>query len=366
MGCLPTKTSVELRGGAGEAATLPAATAVSAGVMTAEHVKMLEKLFALHRTGGNGAAAGQTVVIEREAEPVDLTPLREEMALRLADVLSKIQGDVSRQIGAVRDETKQLIGAIKIEPPSVPAPAVSYDPAPLRSEFHAEIARVRKDFSQAVEKAYTDLAKRIERQSDIDPEELARQVQSVVSGEIDRAVAEAVQRIEERAPARTQLVEVEPGAFDETEPLPHFLDDWRKHGRREREEPEPETPEARRERAIRAIALAAEERRGAVTSPYPGKRDYYLRKAQIAFKQKMAPAQAYTDMLSPEAKRKGLTVDQLCDRIISRHYEAEAALQHIHDAEAEGTAAVMRATDEGIVAAERAAIERLASIGGDA
>lgn len=235
------------------------------------------------------------------------------------------------------------------------------DLAPLRVEMHAEIARLRKDFSQAVEKAYTDLAKRIERQSDIDPEELARQVQSVVSGEIDRAVAEAVQRIEERAPARTQLVEVEPGAFDETEPLPHFLDDWRKHGKRE-----PETPEARRERAIRAIALAAEERRGAVTSPYPGKRDYYLRKAQIAFKQKMAPAQAYTDMLSTEAKRKGLTVDQLCDRIISRHYEAEAALQHIHDAEAEGTAAVMRATDEGIVAAERAAIERLASIGGDA
>lgn len=145
LGFLPTKTGVELRGPNG-GATLPAATAMQAGVMTAEHVKMLERLHTWHRTAAT-ALPGQTVVLEREPEPIDLTPLREEMAQRLTDVLSKIQADVSRQIEAVRQETRKAIGTIN---PSHAA-GVIHDPAPLRDELHAELARVREDMTKRIE-----------------------------------------------------------------------------------------------------------------------------------------------------------------------------------------------------------------------
>lgn len=256
---------------------------------------------------------------------------------------------------------------------SAPAAQPAADPAPIRTEMHAEIARLRKDLSNSVEKIYTDLTSRIEErpagQPAMDPAALLEQAESVIADRMDRAVSEAVRRVEERTGAITarqrEAVQFEPGAIDEDGPLPHMFDDWRPTARSEEPEPEPETPEDRRERAIQAIARAAEERRGAVTSPYPGKRDYYVHKANIAFKQKMAPARVYTEMLEPEAKRKGLTVDQLCDRIIACHYEAEAALQRIHDAEAEGVAAVLRAPADGIVDAERAAVARIEAIGGD-
>ncbi len=280
-----------------------------------------------------------------------------------------IPSDRSHRDAWVWDGSRIVIDESRIKPRSVAQPqAVQHQPAPadtapIRAELKEEIASVRKDFSAAVERTFRDLDQRIKERpsTTVDPDTLIRQAESLIAEKVDQAVAEATRRLEERRP-QTQLVEVEPGAIDETGPLPHFLDDWKTHGRRE--EPEPETPEQRRERAIRAIAVAAEERRGQLVSPYPGKRDYYQQKAAIAFKWKMSPNQHYTDMLAREAARKGLSVDQLCSRIIERHYEAERWLQEIHDTEAEGIAAVMRAPEEGVVAAEREAIAKLEAIGG--
>jgi hypothetical protein len=56
MGFIPTKTSVQARGPEGPQGDIPGATAGSAGVMTADQVRMLETVFQWHQTmqGGGG------------------------------------------------------------------------------------------------------------------------------------------------------------------------------------------------------------------------------------------------------------------------------------------------------------------------
>lgn len=52
IGVLPTKTSIELRDPDGDAGTIPAATTSAAGVMSAQHVRMLEEVYSAIRSGG--------------------------------------------------------------------------------------------------------------------------------------------------------------------------------------------------------------------------------------------------------------------------------------------------------------------------
>lgn len=65
IGFLPTGKTVEVRDPDGDAGTIPSATARSAGVMTAQHVQMLEEIFTWFLTN---AGSGAPVVIERSAD----------------------------------------------------------------------------------------------------------------------------------------------------------------------------------------------------------------------------------------------------------------------------------------------------------
>ncbi len=52
IGVLPTKTCVELKEPDGDKGTIPGATASAAGVMTAQHVRMLEEVYHAVRSNG--------------------------------------------------------------------------------------------------------------------------------------------------------------------------------------------------------------------------------------------------------------------------------------------------------------------------
>lgn len=102
IGVIPTKTSIELREPDGDAGTIPGATESAAGVMTAQHVRMLEDVYARFR-GGDAAAA--PVIIERAADTSHLASKAEVRALLSAIPRSM---DMTPALQALRSEIAAL------------------------------------------------------------------------------------------------------------------------------------------------------------------------------------------------------------------------------------------------------------------
>jgi hypothetical protein len=118
IGVLPTKTTVQLREPDGDAGTIPAATAASAGVMTARYVQMLEELYTRFQ-GGDAAAP---VIIERAADTSHLLTKAEAKALlsavpRAMDMtpaLQVLRGEIAALQRDMTDNAQRLLAA----PPS--------------------------------------------------------------------------------------------------------------------------------------------------------------------------------------------------------------------------------------------------------
>lgn len=118
IGVIPTKTSIELRDPDGDAGTLPAATESAAGVMTAQHVKMLEEAWRAYRQGGS------TVIVGQRAVPVDTSHfMTRDDVLRLVGeaVVDTVPHATPQSLAhlATRDEVAALARAVD-EIPALP------------------------------------------------------------------------------------------------------------------------------------------------------------------------------------------------------------------------------------------------------
>lgn len=122
IGVLPSKTSVELRQPDGAIDTLPAASSASAGVMTAQHVKMLEEVFTWFQTRAGDSAP---VIIERSADMSQYPTKLELKAMLQAMPRALDMGpDVSRLRGELMALQSEIIEAAKR---ALPAPSASTD-----------------------------------------------------------------------------------------------------------------------------------------------------------------------------------------------------------------------------------------------
>lgn len=112
IGFIPTKTGMEVREPDGDTGQIPAASASAAGIMTAQHVQMLEEVYASLRSNGGGGP----VIIERPADTsqfltkiearqllqqmpraLDVTPEVRALRTQVADLYDQISGS-SRQL----------------------------------------------------------------------------------------------------------------------------------------------------------------------------------------------------------------------------------------------------------------------------
>lgn len=103
IGALPTKTTVRITSTTGDFGTIPAATASSAGVMTADQVQKLERLWQFHETNAGG---GTLVVHSQPAVDTSQFPTRLEIQQALS-ALPKAQ-DPSRIVAAMRAQVDDL------------------------------------------------------------------------------------------------------------------------------------------------------------------------------------------------------------------------------------------------------------------
>ena len=122
IGILPTSTAVEIREPDGDVGAIPGATARSAGVMTAQHVRMLDEVFTWFRTH---AGDGAPVVIERHAD-MSQYPTRMEVKALVQAMPRAL--DMGPQVQALRGELmalhQEMAGAAK---GLLAAPATSTD-----------------------------------------------------------------------------------------------------------------------------------------------------------------------------------------------------------------------------------------------
>lgn len=151
IGVLPTKTSIELREPDGDAGTLPAATESAAGVMTAQHVKMLAEVWASYRGGA------QPIVIEAAAPPVDTSQFvtRAEAAHLMSEVQRRIPPPVPLKVVSAPSAVDQQVAALR------EAVARMQQVAPVDEAMAARIERMERD-QQAMVAEITDLRRIID------------------------------------------------------------------------------------------------------------------------------------------------------------------------------------------------------------
>ncbi len=111
MGCIPTKTSVELRGPEGSIGSIPAASEASAGVMTAEHVKMLQAIYTWHQT-------------EKSSGVVEIiTPAR--VAPETTAQVAAVRAGIAQISNRVAQLETALSSADRVEHLALPAPDIA-------------------------------------------------------------------------------------------------------------------------------------------------------------------------------------------------------------------------------------------------
>lgn len=119
---IPSQTGVEVREPDGDVGSFPAASPKSAGVMTAQHVRMLDEVFQWFRTHAGDSAP---VVIERHAD-MSQYPTRTEVKALLQAMPRAL--DMGPQVQALRGELmalhQEMAGAAK---GLLAAPPVSTD-----------------------------------------------------------------------------------------------------------------------------------------------------------------------------------------------------------------------------------------------
>lgn len=119
-----------------------------------------------------------------------------------------------------------------------------------------------------------------------------------------------------------------------------------------------------KEAGIAAVSAAAEARRSALTSQDPGKSQAYLMKYELVLRANAADETA-KNLLTAEAKARGLTYEQLRDLITTKRVLWERAVMAIEAVEAASKTAVAAAADRASVdAAVHTAKQLLAEIGG--
>lgn len=150
IGVLPTKTSIELREPDGDAGTLPAATESAAGVMTAQHVKMLAEVWASYRGGA------QPIVIEAAAPPVDTSQFvtRAEAAHLMSEVQRRIPPPVPLKVVSAPSAVDQQVAALREAVARMQA-------APVDEAMAARIERLERDH-QAIVAEINDLRRIID------------------------------------------------------------------------------------------------------------------------------------------------------------------------------------------------------------
>ena len=100
MGFIPTKTSVQARGPEGPQGDIPGATRASAGVMTADQVRMLETVFQWHQTVAGGGGVIEIITPAPAASPVGVAQLE---AIRQGfGTVSQRVADLERAMAAPR------------------------------------------------------------------------------------------------------------------------------------------------------------------------------------------------------------------------------------------------------------------------
>lgn len=109
IGFLPTRTSVQVREPDGDVGDIPAATAGAAGVMTAQHVQMLDELMRWYQTA---KAAAAPVVIERSDPNVSfqVQALRQALEAMQRDHATPLQIDTSQFLTKL--EARQLLSGL--------------------------------------------------------------------------------------------------------------------------------------------------------------------------------------------------------------------------------------------------------------
>jgi hypothetical protein len=116
---VPHKSSVEVREPDGDVGVFPAATAAAAGVMTAQHVQMLEETHrAMHSQGG-----GAPVIIERAADTsqfptrAEVTQLLRAMPQTLS-ITPEMQA-LRSQVVALQDQVRGAASGLLAPPAAV-------------------------------------------------------------------------------------------------------------------------------------------------------------------------------------------------------------------------------------------------------
>lgn len=150
IGVIPTKTSIELREPDGDAGTLPAATESAAGVMTAQHVRMLSEVWSSYRGGS------QQIVIETPAAHVDTSQFltRSEATQLLADVQRRIPPPVPLKVIPAPSAMDQQVAALR------EAVARMQQDSPANDAM-ARVERLERD-QQAIVAEINDLRRIIE------------------------------------------------------------------------------------------------------------------------------------------------------------------------------------------------------------
>lgn len=103
IGIVPKQTCIEIREPDGDTGEIPGATLKSAGVMTAQHVRMLEEVFRWFQTSGS---TGAPMIIERPGPDMSQYPTKLEVKALLT-AMPKMM-DMSPQINALRGELLAL------------------------------------------------------------------------------------------------------------------------------------------------------------------------------------------------------------------------------------------------------------------
>lgn len=150
IGVIPTKTSIELRESDGDAGTLPAATESAAGVMTAQHVRMLSEVWSSYRGGS------QQIVIETPAALVDTSQFvtRSEATQLLAEVQRRIPPPLPLKVIPAPSAMDQQVAALR-------EAVARMQQDSLANDAMARVERLERD-QQAIVAEINDLRRIIE------------------------------------------------------------------------------------------------------------------------------------------------------------------------------------------------------------
>jgi hypothetical protein len=128
---LPTSEGVEVRDPGGDTGSLPVASVKSAGIVTAQHMRMLDEVFQWFRTHAGSSAP---VVIERPAPDLGIYATRDDVRALVQALPRAI--DMGPEIARLRGELVALRSDI-----DAPRQALIAATAPTSAQIEDRVAR---------------------------------------------------------------------------------------------------------------------------------------------------------------------------------------------------------------------------------